>query len=128
VWSVDKHYNYIVSTGRDDWSINYGGRVMTREAPGGGTDVIYRQETMVTSSMRPIVHQILDLELTWLAQCLELIGKVVSPRSIAQLRVDGIVVTTFPISSRHCASHVSSKSKIWCTIGRILLVTMVSCL
>ena len=66
---------------------------MTREAPGGMYDIIYQQETVTTTSMRPVVHQILDRELTLLAEMalkIELLG--VPQRCIKQARVDSLLV------------------------------------
>ena len=60
IWTVDSHHSYVVATQHDNHAMSHGGKVMTREAPGGMYDIIYQQETMTNKSMRPIVHHILD--------------------------------------------------------------------
>ena len=68
VWSAYDNFVYVVTTPHDKEALNYQGKVITREAPCGLYDVIYRQENVTTSSMRPIVHPVLDRELTLLAE------------------------------------------------------------
>ena len=68
-------------------------KVLIRPAPGGMKDICYRQELLGCSSMRPIVHQVLDREKTLLAELrctLYKLGCV--PRHIKQLRVDSLTV------------------------------------
>ena len=67
--------------------------MLIRDAPGGMRDVVYRQETMVTSSMRPIVHQVWDRELTLLAEMAYAIDQLGIPRrAIKQARVDSLLL------------------------------------
>ena len=49
VWSVDEHYTHVVTTQMDKEALNYTGKVITREAPCGLYDVIYRQDNVTTS-------------------------------------------------------------------------------
>ena len=58
IWSVDRHYKHVVSTQQDKESIAFNGQILTREAPGGLHDVIYRQQSITMASMRPIVHML----------------------------------------------------------------------
>ena len=67
-------------------------KVMIRKAP-GGVDVAYRQELLYSSSMRPIVHQVLDREKLLLAELRQALYKLgCVPRHIKQARVDSFTV------------------------------------
>ena len=68
LWSLDEHTSWMVSVQADEYLVlPHADKVMVREAP-GGVDVAYRQTLLHCSSMRPIVHQVLDRELTMLGQ------------------------------------------------------------
>ena len=58
VWSIDTHHSWIVSTQKDEYStLAFDDKLLVRPgAPGGMIDVCYRQQQIVRSSMRPIVH------------------------------------------------------------------------
>ena len=59
---MDYHYGYMVVIQQHDTSLPYQGQVLTRDAPGGMKDVLDKQETVVTSSMRAVVHMVLGIE------------------------------------------------------------------
>ena len=82
----------MVVTQHNDFSLPYQGQVVTRDAPGGMKDILYRQETIVTSSMRAVVHQVLDRELMLVAQMRALAASITPYRSIKQVRVDSLLV------------------------------------
>ena len=94
LWNIDKHYSHIVSTQHDTLAeVHYTGRVMARGAPNGLHDVIYQQESMANTSMCAIVRQILDRELTLIAEiAFKLQLLCVPQRSIKQGRVDSLLV------------------------------------
>ena len=91
IWSIDYHYAYMVVTQHNDSSLPYQGQVLTRDAPGGMKDILYRQETIMASSMRAVVHQVLDRELMLVAQMRDLAASIVPYRSINQVRVDSLL-------------------------------------
>ena len=68
LWGIDQHYSWVISTQADEYfALPHKDKVMIRKAP-GGVDVAYRQELLYCSSMRPIVHQVLDREKLLLAE------------------------------------------------------------
>ena len=78
---------------REYLTLPHADKVLIRPAPGGMKDICYRQELLGCSSMRPIVHQVLDREKTLLAELrctLYQLGCV--PRHIKQLRVDSMTL------------------------------------
>ena len=87
---MDRHYTYTVVTQYNSYSSPFDGKVIVRDAPGGMHDIIYRQETPTSSSMRPIVHQVLDRELLLLAQMRDLLN-FIPHRCIKQIRVDSLL-------------------------------------
>ena len=93
IWSIDTHTTHIVTTQFDKYDVHFTGKVTTRDAPGGMHDLIYTQLSVKNTCMRPIVHQILDRELTLLSEIalkIELLG--IPMRCIKQCRVDSLLV------------------------------------
>ena len=95
VWSIDKHYSWIVNTQQDEYhTLAFDDKLLVRPgAPGGMIDVCYRIRQLTASSMRPIVHTVLDRERTIVAECrrvLYTLGCV--PRHIKQARVDSFTL------------------------------------
>lgn len=76
----------MVVTQQHDTPLSYQGQVLTRDALGGMKGVLYRQETVVTSSM------VLDRHLILIAQMREIATSIVPYRSIKQVRVASLLV------------------------------------
>ena len=76
LWSLDEHYSWSVHPQQDEYLVlPHDDKVLVRQAP-QGVDVAYRQTLLYYSSMRPIVHQVLDREKTLLAELREALYKL----------------------------------------------------